>query len=55
MSGTELAQRLKIAQSAWISATRLRGAPALRACVTSYETQPVDIDALIAAVEAALG
>jgi len=49
-----LAQRLKLEQTAWISATRLAGTPALRACVTSYETQPQDVDALVAAIETAL-
>ena len=49
-----LALRLKRAQSAWISATQLAGAPALRMCVTSYQTGPDDVDAVVAAIEAAL-
>ena len=49
-----LALRLKRSQSAWISATRLAGSAALRMCVTSYETAPGDVDAVIAAIEAAL-
>lgn len=43
-----VAQRLKQDQWAWISRTVLRGRiPALRACVTSYETQPEDMEALV--------
>ena len=49
-----LAQRLKLAQAAWISATRVAGAPALRACVTSYQTQQEDVDAVVEAIEAAV-
>ncbi|MEZ5392485.1 MAG: aminotransferase class V-fold PLP-dependent enzyme [Bryobacterales bacterium] len=38
---------------AWISTTRLGGSQAaLRACVTNFRTQPADVDALIAALEA---
>ena len=40
--------------SAWISTTRLGGSQyALRACITNFRTQPEDIEALIAALEAA--
>jgi glutamate/tyrosine decarboxylase-like PLP-dependent enzyme len=43
-----LAERLKREQSAWISRTLLRGRiPALRACVTSYETQIEDLETLV--------
>jgi glutamate/tyrosine decarboxylase-like PLP-dependent enzyme len=39
---------------AWISTTRLTGAgPVLRACVTSFETQPEDVRILVAALERA--
>ena len=31
----------------WISSVRLRGRLALRACITSYETAPADIEALL--------
>jgi aromatic-L-amino-acid decarboxylase len=46
-----VALRLRLGQSAWISRTLLAGRiPALRACITSYETQTQDIDALVSAV-----
>jgi glutamate/tyrosine decarboxylase-like PLP-dependent enzyme len=46
--------QLRLAQAAWISRTLVAGAPALRACITSYETQLDDIDAFVRAVDAAL-
>ena len=40
--------------AAWISTTRLgAGKPALRACITNFRTGPDDVEALIAALEAA--
>jgi aromatic-L-amino-acid decarboxylase len=36
---------------AWISSTRLRGRPVLRACLTSYRTTAADIDALLNALD----
>ena len=46
-----LARRLKNQQIAWLSRVLLGdGRPALRACVTSYETQPEDMDRLVAAL-----
>jgi len=33
---------------AWVSEARVAGSPAVRACVTSYETMPEDVDELIA-------
>jgi glutamate/tyrosine decarboxylase-like PLP-dependent enzyme len=40
--------------AAWISTTRLGGEqPALRACITNFRTGPEDVEALIAALEAA--
>ncbi|MDB5364930.1 MAG: Aromatic-L-amino-acid decarboxylase, partial [Rhodospirillales bacterium] len=32
---------------AWISSVRLRGRKVLRACITSYETEPRDVEALL--------
>jgi len=50
-----LARRLRVEQTAWLSRVFLGGRiAALRACVTSYETQECDIDAVVAGVEAAL-
>jgi glutamate/tyrosine decarboxylase-like PLP-dependent enzyme len=47
----DVARQLKLAQSAWLSRVLLGGrTPALRACVTSYETQPADIDELVRAL-----
>jgi aromatic-L-amino-acid/L-tryptophan decarboxylase len=51
-----VARRLKADQSAWISRTLLAGrTPALRACVTSYETRIEDMDALVRALDQACG
>ena len=50
-----VARRLRLAQRAWLSRVLLGGArPALRACVTSYETEAEDMDALVCAVEEAI-
>ena len=50
-----VATRLRLDQKAWISRVLLAGrTPALRACITSYETAPEDMDTLVQAVEAAL-
>jgi aromatic-L-amino-acid/L-tryptophan decarboxylase len=49
-----VADRLRLDQKAWISRVLLGRTPALRACITSYETTPADMDALVDAVEAAL-
>lgn len=47
-----IATELRIAQAAWISRAVLGGqTPALRACITSYETQLADADALVTAIE----
>jgi glutamate/tyrosine decarboxylase-like PLP-dependent enzyme len=40
---------------AWISLVRVRGELALRACITSYETAPADIDELLALLDEARG
>jgi glutamate/tyrosine decarboxylase-like PLP-dependent enzyme len=49
-----LADRVVQSGQAWISATRLHGgAPALRACVTSYRTGEADLDELILILETA--
>jgi aromatic-L-amino-acid/L-tryptophan decarboxylase len=50
----QVVARLRIDQTAWLSRTVLAGAPVLRACVTSYETQAEDMDALVTAIERAL-
>jgi hypothetical protein len=43
---------LPLDQTAWLSRTILPGrGPALRACVTSYETKLDDIDALVRSIE----
>jgi hypothetical protein len=48
-----VARRLKIEQTAWLSRTLLAGrTAALRACVTSYETQPEDMDLLVHSIVA---
>jgi glutamate/tyrosine decarboxylase-like PLP-dependent enzyme len=50
-----VARRLKSRQSAWISRTLLPGGvPALRACITSYETQPEDVDELLESLRESL-
>ena len=38
---------------AWVSIVRLRGQLALRACITSYETGPEDVDELLALLDTA--
>jgi aromatic-L-amino-acid decarboxylase len=44
----EIAIELGNRQLAWISRTRLDGRiPALRACITHFETDPADVDALV--------
>jgi aromatic-L-amino-acid decarboxylase len=50
-----VATRLRLDQTAWLSRVILGGRiPALRACITSYETRPDDMDTLVRAVEQAL-
>jgi aromatic-L-amino-acid decarboxylase len=50
-----LARRLRLDQIAWISRVTLAGPTcALRACITSYETQLEDVEALAQALEDAL-
>lgn len=39
--------------AAWVSSVRLRGRLVLRACITSYETDETDVEALLAALRAA--
>jgi aromatic-L-amino-acid decarboxylase len=40
--------KLKAEQTAWISKTRLgHQIPALRACITNFQTQPHDVDCLV--------
>jgi glutamate/tyrosine decarboxylase-like PLP-dependent enzyme len=41
-----IAERVVASGRAWISTVRIRGRLALRACITSYETGPDDLDAL---------
>jgi glutamate/tyrosine decarboxylase-like PLP-dependent enzyme len=46
-----IVDRLVSTGEAWISTTRLaEGMPVLRACITSYRTDPHDLDALVAAL-----
>jgi glutamate/tyrosine decarboxylase-like PLP-dependent enzyme len=50
-----VATRLRLDQTAWLSRVILGGhVPALRACITSYETCADDMDTLVRAVEEAL-
>jgi glutamate/tyrosine decarboxylase-like PLP-dependent enzyme len=47
-----VAARVVGSGSAWLSTTRLTGiGPVLRACITSFETAPEDVGALVAALE----
>jgi glutamate/tyrosine decarboxylase-like PLP-dependent enzyme len=56
LSHAEVAERLAEKQAAWISRTRLRGrTPALRACITNYETTPEDVDRLVSALQVEVG
>jgi hypothetical protein len=49
-----VAQHVVLSGKAWVSTARLRRTiPALRACITNYRTGPVDLDSLVAALEAA--
>jgi glutamate/tyrosine decarboxylase-like PLP-dependent enzyme len=47
----EVVKRLGDSQTAWISVTRLRDRPVLRACVTNYETELRHVERLAEAVE----
>jgi glutamate/tyrosine decarboxylase-like PLP-dependent enzyme len=50
-----VARRLRVERTAWISRVLLAGStPALRACVTSYETEAGDMDALVHALDGVL-
>jgi aromatic-L-amino-acid decarboxylase len=50
-----LAEQLRLSQTAWLSRALVGGqTPALRVCITSYETTRDDIDALIRAIEGML-
>jgi aromatic-L-amino-acid/L-tryptophan decarboxylase len=48
-----LAEAVVASGQAWISLTRLRGRPVLRACITSYRTTRDDVEALIDALDSA--
>jgi aromatic-L-amino-acid decarboxylase len=48
-----IARHVEASGAAWISVAQLDGRPALRACVTSYRTDPSDIDALCEALTVA--
>jgi aromatic-L-amino-acid/L-tryptophan decarboxylase len=51
----EIAIELGSRQIAWVSRTRLDGrVPALRACITHFQTEPHDIDALVEGLQAAI-
>lgn len=45
-----IAAEVEASGQAWISVTRLRGHSTLRACITSFETGPAEIEALVEAV-----
>jgi glutamate/tyrosine decarboxylase-like PLP-dependent enzyme len=47
----EVVKRLGDSQTAWVSVTRLRDRPVLRACVTNYETELRHVERLAEAVE----
>jgi glutamate/tyrosine decarboxylase-like PLP-dependent enzyme len=48
----QIVRKLKQEQIAWISRTRLRGQrPALRACITNFNTQPSDLNLLVESLE----
>ena len=53
----DVANRVVDGGRAWISQVRLSGPTpiALRACITSYRTQPADVDILVAELERAIG
>jgi glutamate/tyrosine decarboxylase-like PLP-dependent enzyme len=47
-----IAHELRVSQTAWLSRALVGGqTPALRACITSYETTRDDIDALVTAID----
>jgi aromatic-L-amino-acid/L-tryptophan decarboxylase len=48
-----LAAAVVASGQAWISPTRLRGRPVLRACLTSYRSTAADLDALLNTLEEA--
>ena len=51
-----IAHHVVLSGKAWISTARLRRTiPALRACITNFRTTPADLEALVAALEAARG
>jgi glutamate/tyrosine decarboxylase-like PLP-dependent enzyme len=47
----DIVKRLGDSQTAWISVTRLRERPVLRACITNYETELRHVERLAEAVE----
>jgi glutamate/tyrosine decarboxylase-like PLP-dependent enzyme len=49
-----VAERVIATGGGWITALRLGGRPALRACITSYRTKGGDVDQLIAALASAV-
>ncbi|MCP2278107.1 pyridoxal phosphate-dependent decarboxylase family protein [Nocardia amikacinitolerans] len=50
---TAVAERVVRGGQAWIAPIGLAGRPALRLCITSYRTQPRDIDQVVAALDKA--
>ena len=55
LSASAMVEELRRRQAAWISKTRLPGGvPALRACITHYETDELDIKALVQALNEAM-
>ena len=56
ISPEEVVRRLKNGQAAWISKTRLRNQiPALRACITNFQTEPDDIECLMSGLNKTIG
>jgi aromatic-L-amino-acid decarboxylase len=49
----EIAARVVASGSAWVSTVQIAKATAIRACITSYRTQPSDLDTLAGALDTA--
>ena len=47
LNHSRMVTTLQNRQIAWISEVRLQGAPALRACITSFRTTELDIEAVV--------
>jgi glutamate/tyrosine decarboxylase-like PLP-dependent enzyme len=49
-----IVRRMLASGNVWVSKARIHGEDVLRACVTSYQTQPSDLDALVSEAEKAV-